>query len=179
MSERPGSAPKVSRQKIRRLFEGDARAMLDEDLAEDVTYSLYARCASLLEVRGVEAAQVAPPRARRVVERPTTWEGFVKRQRYPWEIAWQEDFEAPRRTPLEAGGDLERMAYFVTRAPRARSAREKMLLVSRLLYECWESLQGAAPPGQPPLAAQLIAGNEAELRALFAELAYGPGADER
>lgn len=175
MSARGETARKVAPQKARRLFAGDAQGRLDEELLDDVAFGLYSRCASLLEAGGLDPAQVAPPRVRGVVQRPAEWEGFVKRQRYTWEITWQDDFEAYHRRPLDAGGDVEVMAYYVSRLPLARSPREKMLLVNRLLYECAHSLRTPAPPDAPPLALRLLQGTRDSVRAALDELFFGSG----
>jgi len=40
---------RVPRHKIRRLYESDARGMLDEELLDDVGYGIYARCQDIIE----------------------------------------------------------------------------------------------------------------------------------
>ena len=48
----------VSRDKIRRLYESDARGMLDEELLDDVGYGIYARCEDMLEVAEADKGRV-------------------------------------------------------------------------------------------------------------------------
>ena len=43
-------APRVSPNKIRRLYESEARGHLDETLLEDVMAALYLRCESIIDV---------------------------------------------------------------------------------------------------------------------------------
>ncbi len=158
---------KVSRYKLRRLYTGDARGVRDEDLVNEVAYGLYARCQHLLASEG-ESTPARPKRRQvQVTERPARWEGFVKRARYPWEIAWQAEFEDYQQA---AGGASEAMAYFVAHLPLARSPREKMLLINRLTHECHNSLK--APGTDTPLAVQLITGSPENLLALLNGLAY-------
>jgi hypothetical protein len=44
--------PKVPQAKIRRLYETDARGIVDEELINEVGIALYARCQSILLLRG-------------------------------------------------------------------------------------------------------------------------------
>lgn len=44
-------APRVSRRDIQRLYESDARGMLDEDLLDRVHYAIHARVSDMFEVR--------------------------------------------------------------------------------------------------------------------------------
>ena len=43
---------RVPRHKIRRLYESDARGMLDEELLDDVGYGIYARCQDIIDFGG-------------------------------------------------------------------------------------------------------------------------------
>ncbi|HLB76658.1 MAG TPA: AAC(3) family N-acetyltransferase, partial [Candidatus Dormibacteraeota bacterium] len=43
-------APRLRPEKLRRLYETDARGILDEDLVDEVAYALYSRCESILTV---------------------------------------------------------------------------------------------------------------------------------
>lgn len=36
--------PRVSREKIKRLYISDSRGMLDEDLLDEIGYTIYLRC---------------------------------------------------------------------------------------------------------------------------------------
>ncbi|MBN1287313.1 MAG: hypothetical protein JXB47_18075 [Anaerolineae bacterium] len=159
---------KVPRHKIRRLYESDALRFSDEDLINDVAYGFYARCLYLL---GVPPGEVEPaPRRRAVVERPAEWEGFVKRARYPWEVAGRVEL-APDR--YRRSGDDEStaaMRHFVAELPHARRPREKMLLINQLTHACHDSLKTDEPR---PLAVDLIAGAKAKVLAMFDDLAYG------
>lgn len=41
---------RVPRHKVRRLYESDARGMLDEDLLEDVGFRIFVRCQAVVDV---------------------------------------------------------------------------------------------------------------------------------
>ena len=48
IEELPSWAPRVTQHKIRQLYEDDAKGIRDEDLIEDVGYSLLCRCESFI-----------------------------------------------------------------------------------------------------------------------------------
>ena len=55
-------APRVPKHKIRRLYEADAKGMLDEDLLNDVGITLLLRCESILAVAEAQRGRVKCPR---------------------------------------------------------------------------------------------------------------------
>ncbi len=54
-------APRVNPSLIRRLYEVDAKGIVDEDLIDKVGYALYARCQSILEATEAHAGRVKCP----------------------------------------------------------------------------------------------------------------------
>ena len=44
-------ARRVSRAKVRRLYQSDALGLLDRDLLDEVGYGMYARCCDTFEVQ--------------------------------------------------------------------------------------------------------------------------------
>src|SRR5262245_11803607 len=55
----PVWAPRLSKVQIQRLYQSCSRDLLDEDLVNDVGFSLYSRCISVLKV--TEAIRGNPP----------------------------------------------------------------------------------------------------------------------
>ena len=51
-------APRVPKNKIRRLYVSDSRGLLDEDLLEDVGSMLLQRCLSILAVADAQKGRV-------------------------------------------------------------------------------------------------------------------------
>jgi hypothetical protein len=158
---------KVPRHLIRQLYRGDALGLLDAELVDDVAYRLYGRCIDLLERANADPQALTPKKQTRVVERPPAWEGFVKRQRYPWEIGWRVDL-----ADYAPGSPLEVVAYYAVKLPAARTPREKKILINRLVHECHESLRSPPEEGAP-LAVEIIAGGAPQILALLDELAAG------
>src|SRR5581483_11308548 len=71
---KPRWAPRVSRDKIRRLYEEIARGLVDDELVDDVGFGLYARCQAILTVRDIWTLHRVPCAAcGAVLSLPTDW----------------------------------------------------------------------------------------------------------
>jgi hypothetical protein len=62
-------ASRVNPSMIRRLYETDARGVVDEELSDEVGFALYARCQSILRVTAAQQGKVTCPRCEAIVER--------------------------------------------------------------------------------------------------------------
>ena len=58
-------APPVRQDRLRRLYEADARGIADETLTDDIGLALYLRCRSIVTVMEAAAGRVACPRCAR------------------------------------------------------------------------------------------------------------------
>ena len=173
-------APKVRPDKIRRLYERDALGIVDDELIDDVGLALHARCRSIVLVN---AGQVPCPRCGQVFKVTRTY-----RERETGEpaadpaqvarcpgCAWQTTvgqwWDSWRHRELHAGFGLPPIQEFAARYPLARTARERMLLIDRLLHAFHHNLKSAGPGRL--VAHNLIEGNHRQARALLDSLAYG------
>ena len=74
-------APRVSPKKIRRLYEDDAKNIVNRDLLLDVGISFYARAESIIAIHRIHTQGIAPcPVCRRDV--------VVSEERYVCECGW-------------------------------------------------------------------------------------------
>jgi hypothetical protein len=60
-------APRVPPHTIRRLYETDARGIVDEEQVDEVGYALYARCRSILRVTAAHGHHATCPRCERTI----------------------------------------------------------------------------------------------------------------
>ncbi len=190
--------PRVSKQKIRRLYESDAAGIYDEALIDDVGITLLVRCRHILQIRAAGRGRVTCPRCARqrvhtVIERAPHGRGRGSRGDprdevitcpvCGWRITWGAYRTSYKRKQLSAGGAVSAFQRFVDAYPKARTPREKMLVIDRLIHEFHYSLKDR--PGQPtrPVATNLIEGKTTDIEPFLDELAYGtawPGeAEER
>lgn len=188
MNERDGRqdiewAPRVRKDKVRRLYEADARGLRDEELVDDVGITLLLRCRSILTVHQAQQRRVACPRCAR--QRRETFIVRVSRRGDPrdeqlncpvcgWHLTWGEYLLSYKRKQLSAGGAVSAFERYVRDYPAARTYSQKMLAIDRLIHEFHYSLVDR--PDQPcrPAGVNLIEGHVSDVLAFLDELSYGP-----
>lgn len=136
MTPRIKWAPKVAQAPIARLYEHDAAGIHDEELLDDVGYALWARAADIslvarsgvrCPVEGAEFSLGDDAWHRLPADASATcptcgWQTTV--------AAWHDSF---RKTDLS--GMAPFVDVYVATWPKARSYRDRMQLVDRLLHE--------------------------------------------
>ena len=81
-------ASRVNPSKIRRLYETDARGIVDEELIDEVGIALYSRCQSILEATEAHAGRVRCPRCRTAIEHPWDKEAVLACPTCAWTVQW-------------------------------------------------------------------------------------------
>jgi hypothetical protein len=175
-------AAKVRPEKIWRLYQQDARGLVDEELIEEIGWALYQRCQSILWV--TDRSCVSCPRCHHVIVCP----GERWSRRCPihcpecsrqatygqWRDSW-------RHQDLWGGNAMPAFRAFVAAWERATAPRERMLLIDRLIHAFHWSLRQNRPFG--PAVRNLIEGRYDEVVAFLERLTYGegstPGTPER
>ena len=167
-------APRVRRDKIRRLYENDACSIIDGELIDEVAYAFYARCESILTVTEASKGRVKCPCCGCIILRHgVKKEQVLKCDECSWEITWGAYFQSYHRKQLHGGGAVDVLRDFVRQFPTLRSPQEKMILIDRLIHECHKGLQEGVYTR--PLAVNLIAGKMTQIIILLDDLAYGAG----
>jgi hypothetical protein len=173
-------APRVSQNLIRRLYETEARGLLDDELVDQAGIALYARCDSIMKVTAAHRGRIACGRCENVIVFP---EGEHWRNRSApfacascgWTATWAAYLATYQKKQLHSGSAERVFAGFVERYPRARSAREKMLAIDWLLHEFHVHYQFGETR---PAASNVIEGSVREVLRLLDELAGAEGATE-
>ena len=173
-------AARVPKEKIRRLYETDAKGIYDEDLIDDVGCSLLVRCESFLTANRAQAGELPCPWCARPVRREETLHCPCG-----WQLTWAEYFRTLQHKQLSGAEPvLEQFRDFVQAFPSAREPQAKMLLIDRLLHGFhWYLKKNAETPGPTrPVAVNLIEGRMGDVVAFLEALTYGekstPGTHE-
>lgn len=167
----PRWAPRLSKLQIQRLYQSCGRDLLDEGLIEDVGFSLYARCISMLKVS--EAVRGHPPCPRcdataRVDKQPGA---FARCADCGWMCPWDQYQKTYQRKGLFAGGLEPFVRDFVDRFAASHSPRERLGLIDSLIHRFhWES--AGASDGRPG-ATSLIEGTMKDIMTFLDRLTYG------
>ncbi len=167
--------PRVPQQKIRRLYENDASGVIDEALIDDVAYSLYARCESIIAVTRAEHGEVPCPRCEAVIVRREGSKAEAIRCACGWETTWGEYLATYQKKQLSGGSAIGAFREYVARLPGASTPRERMLLIDRLIHEVHKTAyDGNEMDRWRPAACNLIEGRMNQLVAFLDELAGRP-----
>jgi hypothetical protein len=177
----PVWAPRIKPEKIRRLYHLDAQGIYDDELIEDVGYSLLARCESFIHAVEAVRGRARCPLCRSVVIHRTKKEELLQCD-CGWSLSWADYFATIQHKQL-SGADpvLTLFQEFVDRFPKARTAQPRMILIDTLLH----GFHWYAKTGKPtrPVAVNLIELRLWDTIAFLDELTYGPsstpGAEDR
>ncbi len=151
-------APKVKQDKLRRLYENDARGMRDDELLNDVAFGLYSRCVSILEVTDAVKGRVKCHGCAGVI--PHAREDHLRCPACGWEAAWKDYQHSYQEKQLFGGAALPFFQGYVARFHRTNTHREKMLAIDDLIHQFhwYHKANQALPEAVRPAAANLIEG---------------------
>ena len=162
--------PRVSKQKIQRLYETDAKGIYDEALIDEVGFALYARCESF--IRAVEAHQGRAACARCATIIPHNWDKSapLRCEKCGWETTWGAYFRTIKQKQLSGAEPVLRVMDEYMRGFRAaRSFREKMVLIDRLIH----SHHWCGEDPTRPVAVNLIEGRIGDVVEFLDKISYG------
>jgi hypothetical protein len=167
----PRWAPRVPRWKIARLYESEARGLLDEDLVEDVAFAFFERCQSMIAAEEAHRGRATCPVCSGTVEHEWDKQPELLCAGCGWKGQWREYWKSYKGKRLNAAGLEPFCQDYIKRYPRAETAQEKMLLVDWLLHRFhWEGREGL--PGRPG-AVGLIGGSAHEVNTFLDALNLG------
>jgi predicted RNA-binding Zn-ribbon protein involved in translation (DUF1610 family) len=166
-------APRVPQALIRRLYQTEAAGRLDDDLVEDVGIALFARCESILKATEAHRGRVECPACGASIldERRDRFRRNETPLACPacgWSTTWRAVLSTMEGKELVGGAAEPYFRRYVEAYPRARSARDKMLLIDTLLHEFHSSVRFG---DVRPAAVNVIEGRLRSVMALLDELA--------
>jgi ribosomal protein L37AE/L43A len=150
-------APKVPQAHIRRLYNTDARGIVDDELIERVAWALWARCDSILDVTAAHHGQVRCPSCAANIPRAQrgTADEVVRCGACGWQLAWAAYHRTYRGKQLFGANAVAVFAAYHQALPHAPTAPAKMLLIDQLIHAFHV---GLTEPGRPA-GANLIEGS--------------------
>ena len=175
-------APRLPQDKVRQLYENDARGIYDEELIDETGFALLARCRSFVEANEAVHGRAPCPVCGKVAEHTARKEESLHCPSCGWELSWGEYFHTIQHRQLSgAEPAIELFLDYVRKFPLARNPREKVFLIDRLIH----GFHWYAKTGKPtrPVAVNLIQGRLQEVIAFLDSLNYGerntPGVQEQ
>ncbi len=184
-------AQRVGRSLIRRLYESEAKGLLDEALLDDVGTRFAMRCEAILTVAEAKSGRVACPRCaaagtRTVILRVSGGDDeLLSCPACGWAATWGAYYRRCRRRQLNEGGAGYAFRRFLSAWSAAKTPAEKMIAVDQLIHEFHVYLMRNRRTGKTEdkhcrsVAVHLIEGKLAEVVAFLEELAgHTPGMPE-
>lgn len=168
---KPQWAPRVSRYKIARLYNQDAKGIKDEELVDEVGYELLARVESCLGATEAMMGHVKCPVCGKAVERTSESDlVLLTCHACGWHLSEMEYRETYRRKHLGSPRLLEAFRVYVAEFEKARSYEKKIIAIDTVIHVYHGELQGE--PGGPG-GANLIGGTMSEIKVFLDGLTYG------
>jgi hypothetical protein len=158
---------RVPKSKITRIYQDDARGFHDTELINDVAYTLYVRCHSMLKVEQARQGRATCPVCKATVVHRARRGDSLSCEGCGWIGSWDDYRGSFDGLHLIAPGLLPFCREYVRRLPSAKTARAKMYWIDWLIHRFhWE---GTALPGQAG-ATCLIEGRDHDVNAFLSAL---------
>ena len=180
LDKKPSWSRRVPKHKIRRLYEQDAIGLHDDDLIDDVGFTLLSRCKSFIEANMAIRGQAPCPLCSHLIPHHGNQEETLTCKECGWELTWGEYLRTIQKKQLSGAEPVIKLfGEYVRDFPVARSYQEKMVQIDRLIHGFhWHQKYGATRP----VAVNLIQGRLADVIEFLDTLSYGskssPGLQE-
>lgn len=162
--------PPVEQNKIRRLYEQEARGLCDETLVADVGLGLYLRCESILIATDALCGKAECLKCGAIIRHGCTKGETLTCSHCAWQFPWHR--YRRRCEGMHGGGALPVYRAYMENYDRARDDRERLLLIDRLLHAFHWEIRGE---GGRPAATSLIEGSMESVVLFLDTLTYGKG----
>ncbi len=157
-------AAKLPQQLLVRLYKSEAFSVINEEVLDEVGMYLYLRCRSIIfvsdAVRGRIHCPVCSERGdSTIISRESTKaEQEIRCQICGWVCSWGEYKKTYHRKQLFEGAAKEFFRAFYRDYPNARTAREKMIKIDRLIHEFHYNIVKKSERPTRPTCANLVQG---------------------
>ncbi len=167
----PVWAPRLRKSQIERLYKSCGQGYLDEELIDDVGYTLYARCESMLQVTSAVRGRPLCPGCEIPAERTGESDPMLHCPKCGWECPWKAFQKTYQRKNLNAGGMQPSVSEFVRKFPATQPSADRLVLIDALIHRFhWES--GDRAGGRPGVS-NLIEGRMKATMDFLDRLSYG------
>jgi hypothetical protein len=167
----PVWSPRVRKSKIAQLYATLGKGIVDEELIDDVGFSLLARCESVLAATEAGQGRGAPcPRCASLVEWVSWRDQDLECRSCGWRCPGQAYKKTMKYKHLFAGGMKPFLEEFVREFPRTRTHSDRVVLIDTLIHRYhWENVGKDGRPG----ACCLIEGKLKDIMPFLDTLTYG------
>lgn len=165
-------APKVHPNKIRQLYQEEASGFLSDEMVNEVGIALLLRVEAIMNYMW---GRLQCPRCRTVF--PATGNGIQCPQlNCGWQTTYDAYLASKRHRDLNVANALPAFESFAREYPQARSAKDKMRLIDRLIHEFHWDAKKKVP--NRSVGNNLIEGSHQSVVAFLDELSSMGGVDK-
>lgn len=162
-------APKVRQSLVRRLYERDAKGIVDEDLIDKVGYGLLARCETIRRVTRRLCPTCGGP-LRGAHDGAAGRERSIVCESCGWTATWGRYHRSYKKRRIHGGRAFSAFLDFLQRFPNARDPRERMFAIDGLIHAVHQAENNV---WTTPAASNLIEGKATDVLRFLDGLAYG------
>ena len=172
----PVWSPRVRKPKIARLYASIGKGIMDEELIDEVGFSLLARCESVLRATDTSQGRGARcPSCDSLVEFTTWGDEELECRNCGWRCPKQVYKKTIKYKHLHAGGMKPFLEEYVREFPRARTHSDRFIRIDTLIHRYhWEYVGKPSRPG----ACCLIEGKLKDIMPFLDALSYGENVPE-
>lgn len=169
----PVWAYRLRKSQIEQLYKSTAQGLLDEELIDDVGFSLYARCQSMIQVAQASIGKPPCPNCDAIAEldkAPWDSTAVAACPTCGWTCPWGMYKKTYQRKGLFMGGFKPAVEEFVREFAITKAHAKRLVLIDTLIHRFhWESKEKA---GGRPGATSLIEGKMKDIMAFLDSLSY-------
>ena len=167
-------SPKLSRQILKKLYTNDAAGIKDEDLADEVGFTLYARCLQGQEEGSLkDAGKLKCHHCKEILQAKSN--DSLMECPCGYQYIFREYRRAFRTNNMPHGAAQAIFNAFVENWPKAKDYPAKMILIDNLVHEFHINLNSGVKGRF--VGVNLIEGTKKQIGDLILELAYGDGSN--
>lgn len=159
-------APKLRPHLLRRLYESDAQGLVDDELLNEVGYTLYERCRTIW----IATERRCPECTAKLEQRDDSRDCPMICPACGWKTTWGLFHSSYKGKRIHGGSAYPAFVRYMEEWQRARDGRTKMLVIDRLVHALHEDKNKV---WIIPASVNLIVGKGDEIFALLDHLAYG------
>lgn len=161
---------KVALKDINKLYQGEAKGLIDEELLEDVGLTFYIRCKQAIEVRElIDNGQMMCLQCGAVLPKKDYKE--VVNCDCGYSYTFREYRRSCTSANMPGGRATEIFEYFTQKWPHSKETVQKMMLIDWLIHQCHITIMSGAKGRS--VCVNLLEGTQKQIYDLINKLAYG------
>ena len=164
----PAWAPRVSQQKIKKLYQQITRGIFDEELLQDVGISLLVRCVDFIKANKARQGFIECPLCKSEIKYTGHRDGIISCT-CGWAVPWIDYFNTIKKKQLSGAQPvIKQFEAYVQKYPHASTIKEKIILIDCLIHGFHIFAKNSTPTR--PVAVNLIQGSLSGVIAFLDEL---------